>query len=396
MEAVKSNMAALMNLSQPSARTKTKDSDSAGKFREFLSETRQDTRKETNSSKEEQDVADEPVINEAAALLFAPRIMEYLNTVQVSGDVQEILPVDGTGRTEEVLSLELTDLGVEAMPDGVQTPLLSEAVQEGARIQTDMNSIPAENMKPLAELPDEKTDMKTETAKTADTSLEKAISQAAESSQADVKTVDSETLADNGNTGVLETMLSRINRNSEEQKKDSEGKTEEVTLNQLTQKEFHDVSEPAAEVVTVKAEQPEDLSQKLMDQIMKKAALRQKEFEVQLEPHNLGKISIKISYSENQTTVSVLCTEAKTLSLLSEHAKEMGAILETNLGTPTNIFVEKQDSNYLDQQKSDDGQKGWSGQEQNHSGRNRDGESNPSDFIQKLRLGIVSGFEMEL
>ncbi len=134
---------------------------------------------------------------------------------------------------------------------------------------------------------------------------------------------------------------------------------------------------------TVNAENLKDLEAKLSEQILNHIHAGKRDLEVQLEPHNLGKIQIKVSYEDNQVSVSVLCTESKTLKLLSQSAGDLGTILENNLERPIHIIVDKHESDYLNNQQDQGGRQEQRGQNQ----ENRQ-EENREDFIQKLRLGI--------
>lgn len=138
---------------------------------------------------------------------------------------------------------------------------------------------------------------------------------------------------------------------------------------------------------TLKADGPEDLEAKLSEQLMKQISSGKKELDIQLEPYNLGKIRIKVSYEDNQTSVSVLCSESSTLKLLSKSAGELGSILESNLERPVEVFVDKQEADYLNNQQERQSE----GRQQQHQESHKD--SSPEDFIQKLRLGI-SGTEI--
>lgn len=135
---------------------------------------------------------------------------------------------------------------------------------------------------------------------------------------------------------------------------------------------------------TVNAENLDDLETKLSEQILKQIRVGRGELDVQLEPYNLGKIRIKVSYEDNQVSVSVLCSESKTLKLLTQSAGELGSILENNLERPIQILVDKQGTDYLNNQKEQ-----GSGQEQHQPQHENRKEENREDFIQKLRLGIL-------
>ncbi|WP_367568881.1 flagellar hook-length control protein FliK [Lacrimispora sp.] len=184
-----------------------------------------------------------------------------------------------------------------------------------------------------------------------------------------------------------------LEKGDAEEKKTSEEETRKDTLAGLGERPYQPAgsaehrSEKIEEVhVSVNAENLEELESKLSEQILKQVRGGKGELDIQLEPHNLGKIRIKISYEDNQISVSLLCTESKTLKLLSQTAGDLGSILESSLERPFQIQVDKQETDYLNQQQ--DQNRGQEQREQ-HQGRQQDG--NREDFIQKLRLGI---FEM--
>lgn len=136
---------------------------------------------------------------------------------------------------------------------------------------------------------------------------------------------------------------------------------------------------------TVNAENLNELEAKLSEQIMMQIDSGKKELDVQLEPQNLGKIRIKVSYEDNQVSVSVLCTESKTLKLLTQSAGDLGTILESNLERPVQVIVDSRESDYLNNQQEQ------GGRQQQHQHQQEQGskqEENREDFIQRLRLGI--------
>ncbi|SET95200.1 hook-length control protein FliK [Lacrimispora sphenoides] len=139
--------------------------------------------------------------------------------------------------------------------------------------------------------------------------------------------------------------------------------------------------------MSVRVDNSEELEAKLSEQILKQIHEGNGELDIQLEPHNLGKIRIRISYEDNQISVSLLCTESRTLKLLSQSAGDLGSILESNLERPFQVLVDKQEPDYLNQQ-----QEQGSRQEQRGQHQESQREENSGDFLQKLRLGI---FESE-
>lgn len=137
---------------------------------------------------------------------------------------------------------------------------------------------------------------------------------------------------------------------------------------------------------TVKADDVNQLEANLSEAIIKEIDSGSKELEVQLEPENLGKIHIKISYDEEQISVSVLCSESKTLKLISQSAGELGSIMESNLERPIQVLVDNHETDYLNNQENREGKQGQGHQQQQ---QNTEQEDDKVDFIQKLRLGIL-------
>ena len=131
-----------------------------------------------------------------------------------------------------------------------------------------------------------------------------------------------------------------------------------------------------------------EIAGKLPGELFSRLAAGEKDFTLQLEPESLGKLVIKASYENGRAMVSIQCTNEKTLELLSGHARELGSILEGNLGTPTNVYLERTDHNYLDQGRSDQGgQQNYPQEEQDK--KKHSGKEDSMDFLQQLRLGLV-------
>lgn len=143
------------------------------------------------------------------------------------------------------------------------------------------------------------------------------------------------------------------------------------------------------EVVTVQVPHAEELPDKVADQLLSKISEGVQEFEIHIEPENLGKIAVKVLYEDGQATVSIFCTEKKTLDLLGNNARDIGNIIERNLGGETKIFVEKQEPDYLNQNR-DENQHGKQEEQrqQKEEGKKEDAED-AEQFLQKLRLGLM-------
>lgn len=144
------------------------------------------------------------------------------------------------------------------------------------------------------------------------------------------------------------------------------------------------------EPVRIQVPQPEELPGKVTDQLIAKLSEGVREFEIHIEPANLGKIAVKILYQEGQATVSIMCSEKKALDILGRNAGEIGQIIDKNLGGTTTIIVDKQENDYLNQTKDENQQNGQNGeQEQQKNGKQEQNPEDAQDFLQKLRLGLA-------
>lgn len=140
----------------------------------------------------------------------------------------------------------------------------------------------------------------------------------------------------------------------------------------------------------VHVSKPEEIPQKLTEELVVKTSKGVKEFEIQLEPANLGKIAIKVNYEQGQTIISILCTEKRTLELISHNAREIGYVMEQNLGDTTTVYVDKQENDYLHQQGRDQDHTGRDSEQERQREENRKNQTDDShQFIQKLRLGLM-------
>lgn len=133
-----------------------------------------------------------------------------------------------------------------------------------------------------------------------------------------------------------------------------------------------------------------EMTQKLADKMLTKFSQNQNEFEIQLTPKELGKITIKLMMENGQAHISMFAENAKTMNLLAEKAKELGAIIQQHTGNQTNVEVVDQktmeNQNQNKEQKGDGFARQQQEQQRQHQERLRQEQSR--DFIQQMRLGL--------
>ena len=138
----------------------------------------------------------------------------------------------------------------------------------------------------------------------------------------------------------------------------------------------------------VYVEQPEELPEKVTDTLLAKLVEGVKEFEIHIEPVNLGKIAVKVLYEGNQATISIVCSEKRAMDALSQNAREIGNIIDRNLGGETTIIVDKQETDYLNQTRDENEQTNQNQRQKEEKSQNQDGED-AEQFLQRLRLGLT-------
>ncbi len=165
------------------------------------------------------------------------------------------------------------------------------------------------------------------------------------------------------------------------------------TAQQTDYKDVHTVqtAEPKQEIFSAEP-RTEEILEQLPEDLAKQLIQDQKEVTIQLEPEYLGKLIIKASFDAGKAVVSILCSNERTLALLSSHAGEIGSIMESNMGTRTDIVLDKAPNGHLDQQQQqEDSQAGEQAREEQRQ-RQQEGHSRQSqsrDFLAQLRLGLA-------
>ena len=112
--------------------------------------------------------------------------------------------------------------------------------------------------------------------------------------------------------------------------------------------------------------------------------------QIQLEPVELGKLTIELTRSEDGTLSVLLDAEkAQTRSLLEKHMGTLQEALTDRGQKVAQITVERgEESQRQDNQQRDDFYDGRNGQQQQEQQR-RDNRRDSADFLQQLRLGLI-------
>lgn len=154
------------------------------------------------------------------------------------------------------------------------------------------------------------------------------------------------------------------------------------------------VIEAQVEVTSTGEIKPE-YTNMLKDIIAKQLSSGRQELEISLTPKNLGTLLVKVAIEAGETTVSIICTNARTMEAMSSKATELGRMLEDTLGDKMEVVVEDksgQDTQYYEDGRNDTGaqaQKEEQERRYEESRRQMGREADSVDFLQQLRLGLA-------
>lgn len=140
------------------------------------------------------------------------------------------------------------------------------------------------------------------------------------------------------------------------------------------------------EVVKVKVGDGQQVSsEKLIEEVAKSVILKAdsaNEYELQLDPENLGKIKVKLLFEEGKLTVSMLCSNGKTANLLAEGISNLTQAIQQS--TRSEVAVNVKEDNYLNNNSEQNARQNNSNQQNQNQQKNQD----DTEFADQMKLGL--------
>lgn len=149
---------------------------------------------------------------------------------------------------------------------------------------------------------------------------------------------------------------------------------------------FRDVESTPVKVgePTAPETRPANVETQVSDQIGKALESGSQRVEIQLTPANLGTVEIQLTRSADGSLEVVLrASSEKTANLLSQHAERLGALLQSSTMSTVQVAVERQEQSQQFQQQQDGQHPQQQQQQQQH-------RQHGEDFLQQLRLGLIT------
>ena len=164
---------------------------------------------------------------------------------------------------------------------------------------------------------------------------------------------------------------------------------QQISLPGSQEKLSESVNAPVREEAVLhssEAKLPEDVAEFLSN----KAELQHGEIKIELEPRNLGQITVKVNYSGGKANIVITAENPKTLHLLQTGAEDMGRILEQKTGELTKIEVqEEQHAPSFQQQGQSNSENKEEAERRQREQQERAQQDNAEGFLQRMRLGLA-------
>lgn len=128
-------------------------------------------------------------------------------------------------------------------------------------------------------------------------------------------------------------------------------------------------------------------AENMAETILVRAGENNREFEMQLNPEELGSVKIKMVFQEGKIHIAMTCDNQKAMDLLSSTSSKLKELIEERTGSEVTVQVEQENETPYHEQEKQDGRDDAQ-QNASHKQDNKNG-TEPMDFIQQLRLGLV-------
>lgn len=172
---------------------------------------------------------------------------------------------------------------------------------------------------------------------------------------------------------------------------------EVVDVEQAPQQLFHDVKAAPIKVGEVYTEQPVDEANvvgQVDTQLAQALQSGETMVRIQLTPENLGEVTVEITQTADGTLrVALSAHNDSTRGLLERHAGDLQGMLAGRSSQNVEVNVQRQAESQQDQNQQHN-YDGRNGHAQDGQERRRQREhTSPEDFMQQLRLGLISDDE---
>lgn len=188
------------------------------------------------------------------------------------------------------------------------------------------------------------------------------------------------------NTGIS------VQQGEEDGKELGEEKFVSVELEQASQPLFSNTESIPVKVgenAPLDTESPE-FGENLAGQLTHALEQGEQKLTLRLSPGSLGSVTVEMTRAGDGSLHVILhAATEKASSLLTDHAAELGSLLQSGGRTPVQVEVYRQEEGHGFQQQDQNAQSGGNGQSSRQQRERRYPAQEGQDFVQRLRLGLI-------
>ncbi|MBN7773767.1 flagellar hook-length control protein FliK [Clostridium aminobutyricum] len=130
-----------------------------------------------------------------------------------------------------------------------------------------------------------------------------------------------------------------------------------------------------------------NLADQMADKIIYKMNEGKQEFDLQLNPKELGKLNIKLTFENGSAQVLITCSNSKAQNMIALLTDNIRGILEANTGLTSTVHLKQEDM--LQSQYDQDSHNREGSTNQNGRQEEKEKASEDLSFVDKLRLGLI-------
>lgn len=136
-----------------------------------------------------------------------------------------------------------------------------------------------------------------------------------------------------------------------------------------------------------------NLADQMTDKILYKMNEGKQEFDLQLNPKELGKLNIKLTFENGNAQVLITCSNSKAQNMMASLTENIRGILEANTGMTSTIHLQQEDMLQGQYNQESNNQEGNTKQQSSQQ-ENKNQSSEDLSFMDKLRLGLIDSLEV--
>lgn len=369
MEQINMMMQMIMQQSQVSGSNTGKDSN-GDSFQDMISQ-KQDAVSSNKSNSNDQQTQSKPAQNDKTQQTDPQTPQE--NVPEVSDDVRQAMaalllqPYVVQDVAVQQTAQENVDM-VSTMP--VVDAAAAQTVQTAVAAETMTSAVQQEAVQPTMQVPQQATGEQVQTAPDITVPQEGVQQQGMQNASAQTE---------QQSTGEAATGQKMVEVDQPDD--------QPVVVTKQEQPLFRDVETVPVKVgdatPTVDVKAP-DMEKQLADTIQANLNNVGDKVQIQLQPENLGHITIELVQHGGKMGLVILADNAKTTSLLAQHAGNLGALLEDRTGQTVHVQVQQQEP----EQPQYDGHNQQNRQQQEEQSHPKQSKAEQDSFLGQLRLGL--------